>query len=80
MTESEARRVERMLHRMERPGVAAPSDPLQADGDWRIYDRPEPDLRRDITAEVLDALGGEQEGAATLPVGGRAVRGFIVPA
>ncbi|WP_165906395.1 hypothetical protein [Streptomyces sp. Z26] len=49
------------------------------DGEWAIFDRAEPALRRDITGEVLDALIDEAENAPTLPAGGHARRGFIVP-
>lgn len=79
MTEDEARRVEQMLRRLDRPGIAAPTDPAMPGGEWRIYDRPEPELRRDITAQVLDSLMARGDESVTLPVGGRAVRGFVVP-
>ncbi|RLL68116.1 hypothetical protein [Streptomyces sp. Z26] len=79
MTEAEACRVQRMLHRMGRPGVAAPVNAGDPDGEWAIFDRAEPALRRDITGEVLDALIDEAENAPTLPAGGHARRGFIVP-
>ncbi|MFZ3569295.1 hypothetical protein ACNYS0_20300 [Streptomyces sp. BH034] len=79
MNEDEARRVARMLSEMDRPGVAAPADPDNPAGEWRIYDRPEPELREDITANVLDALIDRGDYSATLPAGGRPVRGFVIP-
>lgn len=79
MTGDQAREVERMLRRLDRPGVAAPADTADPAGEWRIYDRPEPGLRRDITDEVLQALISRGEETATLPAGGRPMRGFVIP-
>lgn len=79
MTEHEAREIEQMLRRLERPGVAAAADPSDPTGEWRIYDRAEPELRRDITSEVLDALIARGDDALTLPAGGRPMRGFVIP-
>lgn len=60
-----------MLRHLDRPGIAAPADPADPAGEWRIYDCVEPDLRRDITEEVLDGLIARQDQSTTLPVGGR---------
>jgi hypothetical protein len=50
-----------------------------AAGEWRIYDRPGPELRRDITAEVLQSQIARGDETTTLPAGGRPMRGFVIP-
>lgn len=79
MTGDQAREVERMLRRLDRPGTAAPADPANPAGEWRIYDLPDPELRRDITDEVLQALIARGDETTTLPAGGSPMRGFVIP-
>lgn len=79
MDKNEARRVARMLHELDRPAFAAPADPDDAKGEWRIYDRPEPELRQDITVNAVDALLARRGDSITLPAGGRPMRGFVIP-
>lgn len=81
MTEDEARRVEQALALAGLaglPGRAAPADPDERNGAWRIVD----DAGKDITLASLDALlewMGGTTGAAPAPGwhNGRPVRGFV---
>jgi hypothetical protein len=79
MNAKEAQALKAALKRWNVPGVVAPEDPGNPDGAWRVFDGPDPETRRDITADALAAVA-KFEGpgvAATRRTG--PTRGFVIP-
>ncbi|MGA5824238.1 hypothetical protein ACPC54_41135 [Kitasatospora sp. NPDC094028] len=72
MDENEAQRVANTLRRLGVRGIVSPEDLGNPDGQWRVYDSADPDIRRDITDEVLAITRGSFR--KTGPA-----RGFVVP-
>ncbi|MFE7456750.1 hypothetical protein [Streptomyces sp. NPDC057554] len=82
MDAEQARQVDSVLRRFGIRGVVAPADPEQLTGMWRVFDKADPQTRKDITADALAAL------AAALPASAPGpdpkgpsgpTRGFILP-
>ncbi|MGW4895603.1 hypothetical protein ACWEQL_25550 [Kitasatospora sp. NPDC004240] len=72
MNEDEAERLASALRRQGRRGVAAPADPDNPDGEWRVFDSADPTSRRDITDEALAATTGAPRTSGP-------TRGFVIP-
>jgi hypothetical protein len=81
MDAEEARDLGAALARWNIAGIVAPQDPADPDGEWRVYDGPNPETRRDITADALAALADLE--APGFPSPGRTrtgpTRGFVIP-
>ncbi|MEU6238929.1 hypothetical protein [Kitasatospora sp. NPDC047058] len=73
MDENEARQLANTLHRLGIRGIVSPEDLDNPDGQWRVYDRSDPVVRRDITDAVLTIVSGKSRTAAV------PTRGFVVP-
>lgn len=80
MNAEEARNLATALRRWNIAGIVAPEDPANPDGEWRVYDGPNPETRRDITAAALAALAELEDSSPVSP--GRAgtgpTRGFVL--
>jgi hypothetical protein len=78
MNAEEARNVDAVLRQLGLPGVVAPEDPEYPGGAWRVYDRADPETRRDTTADALARLAEAFQAES----GGRGqrgpTRGFVI--
>ncbi|MFE2292843.1 hypothetical protein [Streptomyces sp. NPDC059452] len=82
MDAEQARQVDSVLRRFGIPGVVAPADPEQLTGPWRVFDKADPQTRKDISADALAALAAALPAAALGP-GPKGpsgpTRGFVLP-
>ncbi|MFH9423373.1 hypothetical protein [Streptomyces sp. NPDC017529] len=82
MDAEEARHVDATLRRLGIPGIVAPEDPGGTGGAWRVYDRPDPGTRQDITPDALAAVVAKFRGESpetTRRADGGPTRGFVIP-
>ncbi|MGW8376814.1 hypothetical protein [Streptomyces sp. ODS28] len=87
MDAGQARSAEAVLRAAGVPGVVAPVDPRDPEGEWRVYDSADPAARTDTTAAALtsavaafrDAPAQVARDRPAMPPGSRSVRGFILP-
>jgi hypothetical protein len=87
MDAEQARRAGAVMRAAGVPGVVAPADPGDPDGEWRVYDTADPAARTETTAEALAAVVAAfrdappsltpEPFAADRPAG--PLRGFIFP-
>jgi hypothetical protein len=86
MNAEEARHVDAVLRHLGLPGVVAPENPENPAGAWRVYDRADPETRRDTTADALMSLAKAFRGETPAPTSEAArreekgpTRGFVIP-
>jgi hypothetical protein len=80
MNADEAQALKAALARWNIPGVVAPEELANPDGEWQVYDSGNPETRTDITAAVLAALAKFEgpEPAAHRKASSGPTRGFVI--